>query len=35
MPTFSYKAVDQTGKTTHGQIDALNEIDLELRLKRV
>ena len=35
MPTFSYKAVDQTGKATHGQIDALNEIDLELRLKRV
>ncbi|WP_334108915.1 type II secretion system F family protein [Methylobacillus sp.] len=35
MPTFSYKAVDQTGRTTHGQIDALNEIDLELRLKRV
>jgi len=35
MPTFNYKAVDQTGKAAHGQIDALNEIDLELRLKRV
>ncbi|MCB5185443.1 type II secretion system F family protein [Methylobacillus gramineus] len=35
MPTFNYKAVDQVGKSAQGQIDALNEIDLELRLKRI
>lgn len=35
MPSFVYKAVDQGGKATRGRIDALNEIDLELRLKRI
>jgi type IV pilus assembly protein PilC len=35
MPTFVYKAVDQTGKPAQGQIEALNDIDLELRLKRM
>lgn len=35
MPTFSYKAVDQTGRPAQGQIDAINEIDLELRLGRI
>ncbi|MCB5190081.1 type II secretion system F family protein [Methylobacillus arboreus] len=35
MPTFNYKAMDQAGKSARGQIDALNEIDLELRLKRI
>ena len=35
MPTFNYKAVDQIGHPVQGQIDALNEIDLELRLERI
>ncbi len=35
MPTFNYKAVDQLGRPAQGQIDALNEIDLELRLERI
>lgn len=35
MPTFNYKAVDQIGHSAQGQIDALNEIDLEIRLKRI
>ncbi len=35
MPVFIYKAVNQDGKPAQGQMDALNEIDLELRLKRM
>lgn len=35
MPTFNYKAVDQNGHPAQGQIDAQNEIDLELRLARI
>jgi len=35
VPTFNYKAVDQIGHSAQGQIDALNEIDLEIRLKRI
>ncbi|HEY8353880.1 MAG TPA: type II secretion system F family protein [Methylophilaceae bacterium] len=35
MPTYSYKAVDQTGRPAQGEIDALNEIDLELRLQKI
>ena len=35
MPTFNYKAVDQTGHPAQGQLDAQNEIDLELRLERI
>lgn len=35
MATFNYKAIDQTGKHAQGQIDALNEVDLELRLERM
>lgn len=35
MPTFNYKAVDQKGLPANGQVDALNEIDLELRLDRI
>jgi type IV pilus assembly protein PilC len=35
MPVYTYKAVDQNGKPAQGQMDALNEIDLELRLKRM
>lgn len=35
MPIYLYKAVDQDGKPAQGQMDAINEIDLELRLKRM
>ncbi|HSH97941.1 MAG: type II secretion system F family protein [Methylophilaceae bacterium] len=35
MPTYNYKAVDQIGRTANGEMDALNEIDLELRLDRI
>ncbi|MFM9913149.1 MAG: type II secretion system F family protein [Methylophilaceae bacterium] len=35
MPVYTYKAVDQNGKPAQGQMDAINEIDLELRLKRM
>jgi type IV pilus assembly protein PilC len=32
---FTYKAVDATGRSMMGQIDAINVVDLELRLKRM
>jgi len=35
MPLFNYKAIDANGKAILGQIDALNVVDLELRLKRM
>jgi type IV pilus assembly protein PilC len=35
MPTYNYKAVDQKGMPANGQVDASNEIDLELRLDRI
>ena len=35
MPTYNYKAVDQVGHPAQGQMDAQNEIDLELRLERI
>lgn len=35
MPIFIYKAVDQNGKPAQGQMEAVNDIDLELRLKRM
>ncbi|MES2546709.1 MAG: type II secretion system F family protein [Pseudomonadota bacterium] len=35
MATFNYRAIDQTGRHAQGQIDALNEVDLELRLERM
>ena len=35
MATFNYKAIDQTGRHAQGQIDALNEVDLEIRLERM
>lgn len=35
MPIFLYKAVDQAGKPAQGQMEAVNDIDLELRLKRM
>lgn len=35
MALFTYKAIDTRGKATLGQIEALNIVDLEMRLKRM
>src|SRR5262252_1770789 len=35
MALFNYKAIDTNGKSLIGQMDALNVVDLELRLKRM
>lgn len=35
MPYFSYRAVDQQGRTSRGSLSAANEVDLELRLRRM
>lgn len=35
MPLHAYKAMDQQGKTVHGRMDALNPVDLEMRLRRM
>ena len=35
MAQFHYKAIDTRGKSIMGQLDAVNVIDLELRLKRM
>jgi type IV pilus assembly protein PilC len=35
MALFNYKAIDASGKAIMGQIEALNLVDLELRLKRM
>lgn len=35
MPGYQYKAVDQQGQPARGRLDAGNEVDLELRLKRM
>jgi len=35
MATFQYKAVDKDGKLARGDINATNEVDLELRLKHM
>ena len=35
MPTFSYKAIDQYGRSAQGRLDASSEVDLEARLARV
>lgn len=35
MATFNYKAIDQYGHATKGQMDALNAADLEVRLSRM
>jgi type IV pilus assembly protein PilC len=35
MPTFEYKAIDRTGQPARGGIEAVNEVDLELRLRRM
>jgi type IV pilus assembly protein PilC len=35
MPTYNYRAVDQLGRPAHGEIEAVNEVDLEIRLGRI
>src|SRR5512146_1667343 len=35
MQSFQYKAVDKAGRPARGGIDAVNEVDLELRLRRM
>ncbi len=35
MALFTYKAIDTRGKSIMGQIDAMNLIDLDMRLKRM
>jgi len=35
VPIYNYKAVDQVGRPARGQVEAHNEIDLELRLERI
>lgn len=35
MPSFQYKAIDQAGRSTTGRMDAVNDADLEVRLKRM
>lgn len=35
MALFAYKAMDAQGRVQHGRIDAINLVDLELRLKRM
>jgi hypothetical protein len=34
MP-FDYRAIDQTGRSVKGTLSAVNDVDLELRLKRM
>ncbi|MGH8716133.1 MAG: type II secretion system F family protein, partial [Burkholderiales bacterium] len=35
MSTFQYKAVDKEGRPARGDLNAINEVDLELRLKHM
>lgn len=35
MPFFDYRAIDASGRTVRGTLSAVNDIDLELRLKRM
>ncbi|HTT40190.1 MAG TPA: type II secretion system F family protein [Burkholderiales bacterium] len=35
MPAYQYKAIDKLGRPARGKLDAINEADLELRLKRM
>jgi len=35
VPSFEYKAVDKTGRPVRGGLEAVNEADLELRLRRM
>ncbi|HZP91713.1 MAG TPA: type II secretion system F family protein [Burkholderiales bacterium] len=35
MPAFLYKAIDRDGRQARGRLDATNEVDLELRLRKM
>ena len=35
MALFTYKAMNEGGRVVHGQLDAINLVDLEMRLKRM
>lgn len=35
MPVFSYKAMNAGGRTVRGELDAINLVDLEMRLRRM
>ena len=35
MPIYAYKAMNAVGRTVHGRMDAVNDVDLEMRLKRM
>jgi len=35
VPSYQYKAIDKTGRPARGGVDAVNEVDLELRLRRM
>jgi type IV pilus assembly protein PilC len=35
VPSFQYKAIDKTGQPARGGLEAVNEVDLELRLRRM
>lgn len=35
MPAFQYKAIDRDGRQARGRLDATNEVDLELRLRKM
>jgi len=35
VPSYEYKAIDKAGRPARGGLDAVNEVDLELRLRRM
>jgi type IV pilus assembly protein PilC len=35
VPNFQYRAIDKSGRSVRGNLDAINDVDLELRLKRM
>jgi len=35
VPSYEYKAIDKAGRPARGSVDAVNEVDLELRLRRM
>lgn len=35
MPSYRYKAIDGNGRQARGRLDAFNEVDLELRLRKM
>jgi type IV pilus assembly protein PilC len=35
VPSYQYKAIDKGGRPARGSLDAVNEVDLELRLRRM